>query len=95
MVDEDSRAGDRSYGVAQREEGDGEDVVAADVTHSHEESCSWKQTCKERMGGCVERWISSSLIIFGSLCVFQCLVVTLRQMRAALLHSTPELCHTL
>lgn len=49
MVDEDSRAGDRSYGVAQREEGDGEDVVAADVTHSHEESCSWKQTCKERM----------------------------------------------
>lgn len=65
MVDEDSRAGDRSYGVAQREEGDGEDVVAADVTHSHEESCSWQQTCKERMGGCVERWISSSLIILA------------------------------
>lgn len=94
MVDEDSRAGDRSYGVAQREEGDGEDVVAAGVTHSHEESCSWQQTCKERM---VDVWRGGQQFTdnISSLCVFQCLVVTLHQMRAALLHSKPEPCHTL
>lgn len=38
MVDVDSGGGCPSYGCGEREEGDGEDVAAAGVTHSHEES---------------------------------------------------------
>lgn len=36
MVHIDSGGGDPSYGRGEREEGDGEDVVAAHVTHRHE-----------------------------------------------------------
>lgn len=53
LVDEDSRAGDPSYGGRECEEDDGEDVIAADITHSHEERCSRQQTCKQRMMGTV------------------------------------------
>lgn len=51
LVDEDSGAGDPSDGVRECEEDDGEDVVAADITHSHEERRTRQHTCKQRMMG--------------------------------------------
>lgn len=55
LVDEDSTAGEPSEGGGECEEGDGEDVVAADEAHSHQETCDWQHTCAERTAG-VSMW---------------------------------------
>lgn len=47
LVHEDSGGAEPSCGGGEREEGDGEDVVAAGVNHSHEESRRQQQTCRE------------------------------------------------
>lgn len=51
LVDEDATAGDPSNGGRECEEDDGEDVVAAHVTHSHEERSTRQHTCKQRKMG--------------------------------------------
>lgn len=55
LVDEDTRGGDPSHGRGEREEGDGEDVVAAGVTHRHQEAGGQHQTCRET------RWMLKKL----------------------------------
>lgn len=72
MVDEDSRGTEPAYGCGECEEGDGGDVATAGVTHSHEESCTWQQTCREE----VEGWRRFKKGNPGTLCVS--IFVTLR-----------------
>ncbi len=82
MVHVDSGGAGPPYGCGQCEEGDGEDVAAAGVTHSHEESCRWQQTCREEPDVWRKKEGNTSTVrenitgFIGSLCVLQHLFVT-------------------
>lgn len=45
LVDEDSGRCGSSHGGGEREERDGEDVVAADVADAHQEGCGGQRAC--------------------------------------------------
>lgn len=45
LVDEDSGCCGSSHGGGEREERDGEDVVAADVADAHQEGCGGQRAC--------------------------------------------------
>lgn len=47
LVHVDPAAGDPSYAGGECEEGDDQDVVAANINHSHEEGCRRQQSCRE------------------------------------------------
>lgn len=76
MVHVDPAAGDPSYAGGECEEGDDQDVVAANINHSHEEGCRRQQSCREMVGGDQNR----VLVSLGSQ------LLSRRQKGAALLH---------